>query len=111
MTSLSFKKLAQKAFITSFAIGLIATSQTQHATAAATAPSPSAPSNTAPTPSGGEYRPMYTFISPDGHVVRAYEAIRSPEFCLPLFELGDGESNREQSRFWTQCILGGPINR
>ena len=79
------------------------------------APAPSAPSNSnAPSgqneASNGEYQPLNLYVSPKGHVVSAYEPIRSPAFCARLFSSKGGESNKAQYRFWTQCILGGPIN-
>ena len=85
-----------------------------HNTAAAQAAPAAAPAAPAAAPStateGNEYRPRKWFTSPDGHVVVAYEATRSPAFCTTLYnQRQKGRSNRAQYRFWNKCILGGRI--
>lgn len=100
-------------------IGLTLAS-TSSALAAATAPGPGPSPSPSPSAassansgqseqSDGQNLPLYHFVSPDGHVVVAYDAIRSPRLCADRFADRQGNSDRQQSRFWTRCILGYTI--
>ena len=107
----TIKKSSRKPSIAfaAFALLLIAGNTaliTNASAAAANAAAPSGGGHSSPS-EGGENVPRHRFISPDGHVVAAYDAIRSPVYCKALFLARTGHSDKSQHNFWTKCILGG----